>query len=78
MTHLALRRAQRLYREDVELIRPAGKKPKSDAQLDAEAGLRPRGRLASRTAVTLGTTDLRPQRDKLAGRLLIESQPAGT
>ena len=37
--HLVLRRAHRLYREDVDLIRPAGKKPKSDSQLDAEAGL---------------------------------------
>lgn len=41
ITHLALRRAHRLYVEDVELVRPAGKKPKSDSQLDAEADLRP-------------------------------------
>lgn len=37
--YLALRKARRLYREDVDLplTRRGGKKPKSDAQLDAEA-----------------------------------------
>ncbi len=39
---LALRKARRLYQEDVDfqVTRTAGRKPKSDAQLDAEAGRR--------------------------------------
>ena len=38
----ALKKARRLYQEDVEIevIKTAGRKPKSDAQLDAEAAVR--------------------------------------
>lgn len=73
VTRQALRRARTLYREDAELIRPQGKKPKSDAQLDAEADLR-------RHVGSSANGESRPQRsslqrDELAGRLLSMPQP---